>query len=90
MINIINKSEYIGKRLTWDRAVELFPYKWVAFKDCKMSGIDMENGILVDVIEDEQIETYIVEHLKDKYYIDRTLDGFAGGYIHGVIIENNI
>ena len=29
----INKNQYIGKRLTWDETVSLFPDLWVAFKD---------------------------------------------------------
>lgn len=33
--------QYIGKRLTWDEAVDIFTDLWVAFKDCRMSGIDL-------------------------------------------------
>lgn len=84
----INKNQYIGKRLTWDETVSLFPDLWVAFKDCEMSGIDIENGILVDVIPDKDIKTYRIQHFNDDIRIDRTTEDCIVGYIHGEIKEN--
>ena len=70
----VDKMQYIGKRLTWDEAVDIFPDLWVAFKDCKMSGIDFENGILVDVIADQDLAIYMKQNS-------------IVGYIHGEIKE---
>lgn len=81
------KNQYIGKRLTWDEAVAIFPDLWVAFKDCRMSGIDMEDGILVDVITDEDITNYMKQHFNENIYIDRTTENCIVGYIHGEIKE---
>ncbi|MDE7205940.1 MAG: hypothetical protein K2N90_02045 [Lachnospiraceae bacterium] len=82
-----DKNQYIGKRLTWDEAVDIFPNLWVAFKDCNMSGIDMEEGILVDVIEDKDIKIYMKQHFDENMYIDRTTENCLVGYIHGEIKE---
>ena len=71
---IVDKNQYIGKRLTWDEAVDIFPDLWVAFKDCTMLGIDMEDGILVDVIEDKNIILYMKQHFNENMYIDRTIE----------------
>ncbi|MBD5451665.1 MAG: hypothetical protein HDR25_03385 [Lachnospiraceae bacterium] len=82
-----DKNQYIGKRLTWDETVDIFPDSWVAFKDCRMSGIDMEDGILVDVIADKDIALYMKQHFNEDMYIDRTTENCVAGYIHGEIKE---
>lgn len=83
----VDKMQYIGKRLTWDEAVDIFPDLWVAFKDCKMSGIDFENGILVDVIADQDLAIYMKQHFNENVFIDRTTENSIVGYIHGEIKE---
>lgn len=83
----MDKSLYVGKRLSWDEAVDIFPDLWVAFKDCIMSGIDLENGILVDVIKDKDIAAYMKQHFTDDMFIDRTTENSMMGYIHGEIKE---
>lgn len=82
-----NKNLYIGKHLTWDEAVDMFPDLWVVFKDCKMSGIDIEEGILVDVIADQDIKNYMKQHFYEDIVIDRTTEDCNVGYIHGEIKE---
>lgn len=83
-----DKTRYIGKRLTWNEAVDIFPDLWVAFKDCIMSGIDLEAGILVDVIKDKDIKMYMQQHFNEDIFIDRTTEDGMVGYIHGEIKEN--
>lgn len=83
----INKNQYIGKRLTWDEAVNIFPDMWVAFRDCEMSGIDIENGILVDVIMDKDIKAYRIQHFNENIIIDRTTENCTMGNIHVEIKE---
>lgn len=83
----MDKTQYVGKRLTWDEAVEIFPDLWVVFKDCVMSGIDLENGILVDVLKDKDIAVYMKEHFDEDLFIDRTTENGIVGYIHGEIKE---
>ncbi len=82
-----NKDQYIGERLTWDEAVDLFPDMWVVFRDCEMSGIDIENGILVDVVTDKDIKMYRKQHFNENIVIDRTTENCIVGYIHGEIKE---
>lgn len=84
---ITDKNQYIGKRLTWDEAVDIFPDSWVAFKDCKMSGIDIEEGVLVDVVADKDIAIYMKQHFDENIFIDRTTENCVVGYIHGEIKE---
>lgn len=83
----VDKNQYIGKRLTWEEAVDIFPDLWVAFKECKMSGIDIEDGILVDVIDDKDIKIYMKQHFDENMFIDRTTENCVVGYIHGEIKE---
>ena len=52
-----------------------------------MSGIDLENGILVDVIKDKDIAAYMKQHFTDDMFIDRTTENSMMGYIHGEIKE---
>ena len=82
-----NKSNYIDRQLTWDQAVDLFPDRWVIFKDCVREDIDFKCGTLVDVIPDEDMEEYMSEHFNDNYFMARTTEGFSGGYIHCEIKE---
>ena len=44
-----DKIQYIGKRLTWDEAVAIFPNLWVSFKDCIYHGVDFQSGTLIAV-----------------------------------------
>ena len=55
--------------MTWDEAVDMFPDLWVVFKDCKMYGIDIEEGILVDVIADQDIKNYMKQHFDENIFI---------------------
>lgn len=53
-----------------------------------MSGIDIENGILVDVIADKDIKMYRKQHYNEEnIMIDRTTEDCVVGYIHGEIKE---
>lgn len=85
-----DKKQYIGQRITWENLVLLFPNQWVALKDCKYTGIDVSEGILVNVIDDENVTQYMAEHDKEYEHIERTTEGLSGGYIHAEIRENII
>lgn len=69
-----NKEDYIGKVLTWNQTVELFPNLWVAFKDCEFDRATFIKGTLVDVIEDKDRIEFIKKHLRDGLHIDRTTE----------------
>lgn len=84
---LADKDQYIGKRLTWEEVVDIFPDLWVALKDCRMSGIDVEDGILVDVIADKDVKGYMKQHFDENIFIDRTTESCVVGYIHGEIKE---
>ena len=81
------KEQYIGKQLTWEEAVNLFPDLWVAFKDCTYNKVTFVKGILVDVIEDKDRIEYMNKHWDEGLHIDRTTEASGGEYIHGILIE---
>lgn len=81
------KEQYIGKQLTWDEVVKLFPDLWVAFKDCEYHKVTFIRGTLVDVIEDKDRIDYMNKHWGEGLHIDRTTEESGGGYIHGVLNE---
>ena len=82
-----DKSNYIGKQLTWSQAVELFLDLWVSFKECEFKGAAFVKGILVGVISDNDRNKYMDEHWGEKLYIDRTTEDTLG-YIHGVLVSS--
>ena len=79
--------QYIGKRLTWDEAVDIFPDLWVSFQDCVYNDADFQSGTLVAVIEDDDIGKYVCSHIEENPYFARTTEDNFGGYIHGVLVE---
>lgn len=81
------EKDYIGKELTWQEAVDLFPNYWVAFKNCTFNNLIFQKGILVDVINDSNIENYMKEHWEEKLHIERTTEESEDCYLHGVLIE---
>lgn len=86
-----DKSNYIGKQLTWLQAVELFPDLWVSFKECEIKGATFIKGTLVDVISDNDRIKYMEDHWGEKLHMDRTTEDTLGeGYIHGVLVEKVI
>lgn len=82
-----DKNQYIGKRLTWDEAVCIFPDLWVSFQDCIYKDADFQSGTLVAVIEDADIGRYVCSHIEENPYFARTTEDRFGGYIHGVLVE---
>ena len=68
-----NKSLYIGKKLDWSNLVLLFPNLWVALKDCEYSGIDVTSAVLIDVLDDDEVIDYMIEH-NDYEKVERTTD----------------
>lgn len=76
----MDKAQYVGKRLTWDEAVNIFPDLWVSFQDCIYNGVDFQSGRLVAVIEDDDIEKYLCAHIEENPYYARTTEGKFGGY----------
>lgn len=82
-----DETQYIGKRLTWDEAVDIFPDLWVLFKDCIYHGVDFQSGTLVAIIEDDDIGKYICAHIEENPYFARTTENQFGGYVHGVLAE---
>ncbi len=82
-----DKIQYIGKRLTWDEAVAIFPNLWVSFKDCIYHGVDFQSGTLIAVIKDDDIGKYICNHIEENPYLVRTTENQFGGYIHGVLAQ---
>ena len=83
----MDKAQYVGKHLTWDEAVSIFPDLWVSFQDCVYNGADFQSGKLVAVIEDDDIGKYICTHIEENPYYARTTEDKFGEYIHGVIVE---
>lgn len=83
----MNQDQYVGKRMTWDEAVSLFPDLWVSFQDCIYRGVDFQSGKLVAVIQDDDIGRYICAHIDENPYYARTTEDNFGGYIHGIIVE---
>ena len=51
-----DKDDYIGKRLSWNEVVNLFPDLWVTLEDYIYTDKDVINEILEDVIQDKVIE----------------------------------
>lgn len=85
-----DKEDYIGSELTWGKAVELFPDKWVSFKNCVYEGIEFKKGILVDVIEDANISDYLDSNWEQGYYTNRTTEGVGVGYNCGRIYKKEV
>lgn len=81
------KEQYIGKQLTWNEVVNLFPDLWVVFKECTYNKATFIKGTLVDVIEDKDRIEYMNRHWGEGLYIDRTTEESGGGYIYGALIR---
>ena len=54
-------------------------------KTALCQGIDLETGVLVDVIKDKDITGYMKQHFNEDIYIDRTTENSIAGYLHGEI-----
>ena len=87
MYMVVDKKQYIGKKLTWEQAVEIFPDLWVSFQDCIYNDADFQSGTLVAVIEDQDIGKYLCNHIEENPFFARTTEDNFGGYIHGVLVE---
>ena len=55
-----DKDDYIGKRLSWNEVVNLFPDLWVTLEDYIYTDKDVINEILEDVIQDKDIDDYTI------------------------------
>ena len=69
-------NEAIGKRLSWDEIVQMFPNRWVGVSDYKFRGADLESGVLQAVCPDDKISEYALPLYKKglKIYWDRTTE----------------
>ena len=86
-MTMLDKQLYIGKQLTWNDAVNLFPDLWVVFKDCEYQKSSFVKGTLVDVIKDADRIDYMSKHWGEDLYIDRTTEESNEEYIHGVLVR---
>ena len=83
----MNEEQYIGKCLTWEEAVSLFPGMWVSFKDCEFNKATFMKGTLIAVMNDKDRIEYMNEHWNDGFFISRTTEDYSGEYIHGTLIS---
>ncbi len=81
-----DKDDYIGKRLSWNEVVNLFPDLWVTLEDYIYTDKDVINEILEDVIQDKDIDDYMYAHSDEDSFTLRTTEGNFGGYINGVLV----
>ena len=83
----IKKEDYIGKIITWEQAVELFPSLWLAFEEPQYIGATLVKGKLKDVLTDEEVTEYRLEHWGTGIRLKRTCCDMCGGYINGILVD---
>jgi hypothetical protein len=86
----VDKKDYIGKRMTVDEIKRLFPDKHAILKDyTKTLGNFVVEGILVEVLDFDDMLKYMEEHIDEKLYEFRTTEDRMnmGGYIHGELVR---
>jgi hypothetical protein len=88
MLEIADKSKYIGEHITIDEAVELFPNRWIVIKDFSFENLCVEEGTLVDVMTDEEADKKLHNYIIAGYYYMRTTDNISGGYVNVTITKN--
>jgi hypothetical protein len=82
-----NKEDYIGKRLLLSEIRSLFPNKWAIVKDYIFENGDIEDGVLVEVLDFEDMLQFMKEHRGERLFKFRTTDNMNVGYINGVFIN---
>lgn len=86
---MVDKENYIGKRLEIDEIRKLFPNKWAIVKDYTDSvGGFVVDGVLVEVLDFNDMLEYMKNHTNDKLYRFRTTENFNVGYLHGELIKS--
>lgn len=85
----VDKNDYIGKRMTVDEIKRLFPDKHAILKDCTDTiGNFVVDGILVEVLDFQDMLKYMEEHIDEDLYEFRTTEGSMNmGYIHGELVR---
>jgi hypothetical protein len=85
----VDKKDYIGKRMTVDEIKRLFPDKHAILKDyTKTLGNFVVEGVLVEVLDFQDMLQYMREHKGEKLYEFRTTEGSMNvGYIHGKLVK---
>jgi hypothetical protein len=83
----VNKEDYIGKRLPLSEIRSLFPNKWAIVKDYVFENGDIEDGVLVEVLDFEDMLQFMKEHRGERLFKFRTTDNMNVGYINGVFIN---
>jgi hypothetical protein len=83
----VNKLDYIGKRVMWSDIVHNFPSKWVFIKDCNFDGIEIKDGIVEEIVSDDERDNYIDKYFKPGTEMCRTTSEPFGGYINGRIVD---
>jgi hypothetical protein len=85
---LANKADYIGKRLTVEEIQELFPDKYAILKDYTDTiGNIVVDGILVEVLDFNDMLKYLEVHNSEDLYEFRTTDRMNVGYIHGELVK---
>jgi hypothetical protein len=85
----VDKKDYIGKRMTVDEIKRLFPDKHAILKDyTKTLGNFVVEGVLVEVLDFDDMLDYMEEHIDERLYEFRTTEGSMNvGYIHGKLVK---
>jgi hypothetical protein len=85
----VDKNDYISKRMTVDEIKRLFPDKHAILKDCTDTiGNFVVDGILVEVLDFQDMLKYMGEHIDEDLYEFRTTEGSMNmGYIHGELVK---
>ena len=72
------------RRMTWNQMVEAYPNMWVAIRNPLMDGDhpDILEGDVVDVISDDNISEYEVEHQGQGLTFYRTTESGWNGMFY--------
>lgn len=79
-------GEYMGKDMTWDEMVSVFPGLWVFVTNYENSGINIFKGVLIGVFTDNECDEFYIECLDKGINVayNRTTEVsssfFLGGY----------
>jgi hypothetical protein len=74
---VVCKDSYIGKRLTWDSIARNFPCSIVILDNCNIDGIDVVDGVVVEVLEDNaENHKRMSEYRRKGYRVEKTGDDY--------------
>ena len=77
----------MDERMTWDEMVQRYPDKWVVVKDAEKSGPDVLSGILVTVVDDDDIGDYMADNFRKGYDFARTTEDVFYPFVQSLNYE---